>query len=532
MEEHLDRRAENQEEVSRTPSKTSVEDPATEADRPPEPALQNTYHRVLFSVLVALTQLFSVGGVGIAAFTAREVAQALHTEGPGDMIWFLAAYSLTAGVFVLISGRFGDAIGHRYALLVGWVWTAVWTLVSGFSHSAILFDVSRGLAGLGNAIMIPNAVALLARAYPPGSFWKNTSVALLGWCAPSGFVVGGAVGAGMAERVSWRWGYWLWAILCFVMGIASFIVVPHRVGHRLPHVGFRSFDYIGSLLGVAGLLLFACAWNQANNLGWETTYTYVLLIVGVVCIIAFAVFELYAPQPVLPPGLWARPGFTPVCIALALGWLSFGVFLYYSTEFMLTFRGVSAINAVAEMTPVIVTGGLATLAVALFVDHVAIQYILGLSMIGFFAGNLLLSLTPAHQIYWAMLFPAFCVVTLGPDLSFASATIIISNVVHQDEQAVGGSFVNTVVLYSHGLGMGIAGCVQRYVQQDSSNELLSVHSALWFAVGVDVISFLVVVFFIRDPRHLHDKAQQEKQLQQGGAQDQAKVPQLPPDEQA
>lgn len=107
-------------------------------------------------------------------------------------------------------------------------------------------------------------------------------MALLGWCAPSGFVVGGAVGAGMAERVSWRWGYWLWAILCFVMDIASFIAVPHRVGHRLPHVGFRSFDYIGSLLGVAGLLLFACAWNQANNLGWVTTCTYVLLIIGVV----------------------------------------------------------------------------------------------------------------------------------------------------------------------------------------------------------------------------------------------------------
>lgn len=120
-------------------------------------------------------------------------------------------------------------------------------------------------------------------------------------------------------------------------------------------------------------------------------------------------------------------------------------------------------------------------------------------MIGFFAGNLLLSLTPAHQIYWAMLFPAFCVVTLGPDLSFASATIIISNVVHHDEQAVGGSFVNTVVLYSHGFGMGIAGCVQRYVQQDSSNELLSVHSVLWFAVGVDVISFLVVVLLSATP---------------------------------
>lgn len=145
-----------------------------------EVQIKSIFHNIAYCLLISATQMFSNGGIGLAAFTARDVAKGIHASSR-DMVWFLAAYSLTSGVFVLIAGSIGDVFGPKYVLCAGWLLSAIFTLISGFSVSPIMFDVMRGLAGAGNSLIIPCAFALLARAYPPGSKWKNFSFALLGF---------------------------------------------------------------------------------------------------------------------------------------------------------------------------------------------------------------------------------------------------------------------------------------------------------------------------------------------------------------
>ena len=475
---------------------------------PDEAPIQNVFHSLAYCLVVSFAQMFSVGGLGIAAFTARDVAPAINAS-QSDTVWFMAAYSLTGGVFVLIAGSIGDVIGPKYTLMLGWFFTAVWTLISGFATSAIMFDVMRGLAGIGNALMIPCAIALLARAYPPQSAWKNFSFALLGFFAPAGFVVGGSIGAGMTHAVSWKWGYWLYAIVCFAFCIATFVVVPHRLGKRLPNASLRNFDYFGSFLGVAGLLLFAFAWNQAALVGWDTPYTYVLLIIGLLALVGFVVWEKRVKEPVLPPDLWTRPGFTPVIVTLFFGWMSFGVFLYFAPEFIMTFRDVSPLNTTGEAAPLVIGGLVATMTVAATVDHVKVQYFFILSALAFIFGNVMFAAMPPHQIYWAMAFPAFALTSFGPDLSFTAASITISNTVEPHEQGKGGSMVNTMVLYSAGLGMGIAGTIQRYVMERHNDEHLAFRSAFIFALGIATIALIIGVT-IRDrrfpPKHTPEKS--------------------------
>ncbi|WFD32073.1 hypothetical protein MSPP1_003115 [Malassezia sp. CBS 17886] len=463
-------------------------------------SLRNVYHKLAYSFVVSITQMFSIGGLGIAAFSARDVAASMHATNPSEMVWYMAAYALTGGVFVLVAGAVGDVVGHKYALVFGWLWTALWSLLSGFATNSIYFDVMRGLAGIGNAAVTPCAVALLARAFPAGSPWKNLSFALFGFFAPSGFVMGGAVAAGMTHSVNWRWAYYLWAILSLVFGILSFLVIPHSLGKSVPGATMRTFDYLGSFLGIGGLLLFAFAWIQAGILGWEVTYTYVLLIIGVVLTIAFAFWETRAKQPVHPPSMWKRRGFTPVAAAMCFGWMSFGVFLYFAPEFLMTFRNLSPRHAVAETSPVVVTGAIGTLFVALVVDRISVKIIFMISAFGFLFGNLMFSVTPERQTYWAMAFPGMALVALGPDLSFTSASIVITNTVLPDEQGAAGSFINTLVLYGSGLGMGFAGVVQRYVMRQTGDALLASRSALWFGLGLSAMAMLVVILFVHDPR--------------------------------
>lgn len=470
-----------------------------DAAHPPS-HFSSSFHEAIFILLVGLSQLFSVGGIGNSGYSVQQIGRSLHATSNGQMSWFLAAYSLCGGAFVLVTGRMGDHFGHKYVFIFGWFWMALWSLVSGFSHNVILFDISRGMTGVGNGALVPNSFALLARAFPPFSVKKNIAFAFLGFCAPSGYIFGGLIGAAFAEKVTWRWGFWFWAVCCLFLGMATFFVVPYSVGSPIPGLSLEQFDYIGSLLGVTGLVVFSFAWSQASVVGWQVPYTYALLIVGVVFIVAFAFSQSHVRAPVLPNVLWKRKGFSPVVIAMSFGWMSFGIFLYYTTIYILIIHKESPLATVAEMVPLAIGGFFATASVGIFISKVPAQYIFGVSMFSFFIGNLLMSFANSSKCYWAFIFPACLLVVGGPDLSFASSGIIITNVVLPEEQGVAGSFISTVVQYSLSIGLGIAATVEGHVNKGGSDIVLGYRGAYWLGVSFAAIGFFIVVFFVRDRR--------------------------------
>ena len=466
----------------------------------PPSSFSSSFQEALFIFVIGLSQLFSIGGIGMVGFSVQKIGLALNTTNNGQMSWFLSSYALSGGVFVLVTGRLGDHFGHKYVFLFGWVWMAIWSLISGFAHNVILFDFARAMTGIGNGALAPNSFALLARAFPPFSMKKNIAFAFLGFCAPSGYIFGGLVGAAFAENVTWRWGFWFWAICCLVLGIATFVIVPHRIGSPLPGLSLKQFDYIGTFTGTAGAVLFAFAWNQAAVVGWQEPYTYALLMVGILFLVAFAYSQSHVSAPVLPNSLWTRKGFLPIMTAMCFGWMSFGIFLYYTTVFILTIRNKLPLSAVAEMAPVVVGGLIATASVGLFIQRIPAQIIFGVSMFAFFFGNLLMSFAEYSDVYWAFIFPSCLLVTGGPDLSFASSSILVSNAVLPEEQGVAGSFVATVVQYSIAIGLGIGATVEAHVNKGGSDLLLGYRGAYWLGIGFAAVAFFVVVLFVRDLR--------------------------------
>ncbi|KAJ5753660.1 Major facilitator superfamily domain general substrate transporter [Penicillium nucicola] len=474
---------------------------AEKAEPQTKPAnFSSTFHEAIFILIIGMSQLFSVGGLGVDAYSIEQIGTALGTNSNSQMSWFLASYSLCGGVFVLVTGRLGDHFGHKYVFLFGWIWMAIWSVVCGFAHDVVLFDIARGMMGIGNGALVPNSFALLARAFPPLSVKKNIAFAFLGFCAPSGYIFGGLIGAAFGQKVTWRWGFWFWALGCLILSMATFVVVPHRIGSPIPGLSLRQFDYVGSLLGVSALILFSFAWSQASVVGWQEPYIYALLIVSVFLLVAFIFSQSRVFAPVLPNSLWRRPGFAPVVSAMAFGWMSFGIFLYYTTIYILTIHKARPLAAVAQMVPLVIGGLFATTAVGLFIAKTPAQYIFGVSMFSFFIGNLLMSFVNYSNVYWAFIFPACLLVVGGPDLSFASSGILISNAVLPEEQGVAGSFISTVVQYSISIGLGIAATVESHVNEGGKNPIRGYRGAFWLGIGFATVAFFIVIFFVRDPR--------------------------------
>lgn len=102
--------------------------------------------------------------------------------------------------------------------------------------------------------------------------------------------------------------------------------------------------------------------------------------------------------------------------------------------------------------------------------------------------------------YWAFIFPACLLVVGGPDLSFASSGILISDAVLPEEQGVAGSFVATVVQYSIAVGLGVAATVEAHVNKGGGDTVLGYRGAYWLGIGFAAVAFFVVVLFVRDHR--------------------------------
>lgn len=444
---------------------TPPETPSEE--RPFEELRIGKFHETLFIGVVVMAQFMCLAGLGQAIAPVSFIAEGLSVNNPGEKAWFAAAYSLTTGTFILISGRLGDILGHKRVFVFGYLFLGIWSGFAGFSAylgRQIFFDICRAMQGIGSALLAPNALALLGRAYAPG-IKKNLTFALFGAMAPWGFVIGALFGALFAETAWWPWTFWSFGIAAFGLSAFALIVVPKSLAHDAQFAGTThrpGFDWLGSILGVAGLVLVNVAWNNGPLYGWATPHVYFILIVGLMCLVAFFYVEARAVSPLLPVS--AFNGTVTYTMALVgIGWGSFGIWIYYSWRFLEEIRGQSPLTVSAEYTPALVCGLIAAGATGFMLTHTPVSLTMLIAMVAFFVGQVIAGTQPVHQIYWAQMFVSILIMPFGMDMSFPAGTVILSNHMPREHQGLAASLVNTMVNYSISIALGIAGTVETAV---------------------------------------------------------------------
>ena len=382
--------------------------------------------------------------------------------------------------------------------IFGYSWFSAWSLVAGtsvYSQSQVFFDFCRAMQGIGPAVLLPNSLALLG-SYPPGHR-KAMIFSIFGACGPTGFVIGALFSSLLGQLAWWPWAYWCMSILCCMLAVVATFVIPGSMRHKPMDSTGQSFDYLGAFLGVAGLVLFNVAWNQAPVVGWQTPYIIVILILGVASLACFFVIERRVRQPLLPlKGLSKEVGFVLGCVAL--GWSSFGIWLFYMWQFLGSLRGCTPLSTVAQLSPVTVSGTCAALLTGHFLQRTRTAYVMAVAMVAFCVGNILLATAPVDQTYWIQVFLATVVTPWGMNLSFPAATVIISNFLHKEHQGIAAALVSTTVNYSISIGLGIAGTVEGQVN-DGGVDLLAGYRGAWYAaIGLAGCGVLLSCHFIFD----------------------------------
>lgn len=440
--------------------------------------------------------------------------------------------------------------GHKKVYLIGWLWFAASSCITGFAYRCgdIVFSTLRALQGIGElirdsirhnltisgpALLIPNAVALIGRTLPAGQM-RMLGFACFGACGPLGAALGAVFSALIAERWWWPCNFWVLSFVALiVMGCAWFILPADCTHEDRPKSKPPKFDYWGTITGVTGLLLVNFALNQAPLVLWTTPYIGALLAAGIILLITFVIVELRAPDPLVPVrGLSRDAVFALTCIVA--GWASHGfvnhmflslfsttnrssIWAYNLYLYLEHLRGQSALLSSAQTSPVAITGILFAFSTVWLIRHLGVVPVMLLSMTFFTSGAPLLATMPLHQSYWAQTFVSVLLMPGAMNLSYPAANMLMSSALPKKEQGVAASLVSTLVNYSISVGLGFAGTVDRYTTDKTHGRLdaqkvrhdmwdseagsvqirlKGLRASFWFAVGLGSVGMVVAGVFV------------------------------------
>ncbi|KAJ6014453.1 Major facilitator superfamily domain general substrate transporter [Penicillium herquei] len=440
----------------------------------------------IFIGVVCAAQFMTQAGLALAIVPLHIIGDSFNVTNSGKLSWYAAAYSLTVGTFILIAGRLGDLYGHRLMFIGGFAWFGLWSLLGGFSvwSNQVFFDICRAFQGIGPAFLLPNALAILGRTYPPGPR-KDMVFSIFGATAPGGFAIGGAFSALLSQRVWWPWAYWIMGIVCIAFAILGLFAIPNSPSPKPSDdtPWWVKWDLAGGILGIAALILINFAWNQGPSVGWSTVYVYVLLILGFLCLALFLWIEQHVECPLLPRGIFSEE-VAWVLGSMAAGWSSFGIVVYYFFQFMEVIKGETPLLVVAKWAPSAIFGAVAAVTTGFILCRLRPSVIMLIAMLAFTGGQILLATLPVHQTYWAQAF-VICVLTpWGMDMSFPSGTVILSNSMPREHQGLAASLINTIVNYSISIGLGLAGTVESEVNRGGTDTLRGYRGASYMGIGL------------------------------------------------
>lgn len=498
---------------SNNQSTTSITSKSHQQEPSPSPEDISVVRETVFVILLCLTQFLTQASLSQTVVTEKVLGKHFKVDTkPGEMSWFTAAFSLTVGTFILVSGRLGDMYGYKRMYIIAYCVTSVSCVILGFTAyttSTVFFDVFRSLQGLGFSIAFPNSIALIGHYYPVG-LKKILFMCLFGAVAPGGFSVGSPFTALLTDKAWWPWTFWVMAILTFIVAIIAYFIIPENIGNYDER---GSFDYLGAITGVTGLILINFAFNQGPNVGWHVPYNYILLIIGILMIGVFFIVEQRVKDPLVPKEVMkGETGLVLACIAA--GWSSFGVWIVYTLRELVEVDFQSTYASSFRVAPALVMGFIASGMTAFLIRKVPVSVIMIVSMLAFLTGNILAGTRPVGQIYWAQQFVSFIITPFGMDMSFPAATIVLSHNLPKRQQGLAASLVATFVNYSISIGLGFAGTVELYTTQHMSDGLaktaLGIKNGFRMGMGLAGFGVVVAVFFLVYEHSFRNKHQDEE----------------------
>lgn len=210
--------------------------------------------------------------------------------------WITTIYSLVFSALLITTGRIADHFGRKKMLAIGIVIFALGSVLASTANGIETMLVARFIQGIGGAVVLPTTLSVVNSIF----FGKDRIIAFAVWGSViSGMAALGPLAGGyFCTYVSWRWIFWINIPICILIIMGAFRFIPETYGEKFK----GRFDILGFIFSTVGLASLVYALIEGRNLGWiyakdsskeilGLSYTPYLLVIGVVSIVLFVVWE-------------------------------------------------------------------------------------------------------------------------------------------------------------------------------------------------------------------------------------------------
>lgn len=368
---------------------------------------------------VMLVQFVSILTSTIVSTAAPTIVDELH--GLNLYAWLFSSYLLASSVTVPVVGKLSDLFGRRPFYMAGLLLFLIGSAVSGFSQDMRELIVARAVTGIGGGAMMALSVTTIGDIFSPRERgrWMGLIMSVFGL----GSILGPLVGGIITDHLGWRW--------VFGVNIVPGLIALGLLWYLLPRLsrwGRVRIDWVGIILLVAGVvpLLIGLTWAGITY-PWGSVQVISTMIGGGIILVAFAIWENRAAEPVLTLHLFESRAFT---VAVILSFLM-GVALFGALTFLPLYAqgvlGYSAQDSGLVLSPMMLGFVLGSLVGGQFTTRTGrykIQTIIGMS-IGVVGMFLLSRLSASSSFTQALI--AMVVTGVGVGAVFPTLSVVVQS---------------------------------------------------------------------------------------------------------
>ncbi|KAJ5475214.1 hypothetical protein N7539_008280 [Penicillium diatomitis] len=283
--------------------------------------------QLAFFTLAVLTLMAALDGTSLSV-ALPIIADTLHGTAI-EAFWAGTSFLLSSTVFQPSFASLSNIFGRRPLVLIALLFFCVGAIIAAIGNNFTYMLVGRTIQGIGGGGIIALSEIIVTDLVPLRDRGRYFGIISAMWSI--GSVTGPILGGGFAEKVSWRWIFYInlpfvGVGAVFVIYFLNLKILPSSLAEKL-----RRIDYIGTFIFVGSIssFLIPLTWGGVSY-PWSSWHTLVPLCIGAAGLLVFAFYEArFARDPIIPPMIFQNRTATVSFIGSILQGLILWCTLYY-----------------------------------------------------------------------------------------------------------------------------------------------------------------------------------------------------------